>query len=506
MKKEVTYYLEDTSRLNEISQSDLDKWIAEMPFHQPLQILASIKSEMENISLRNNNKVYAAYFAEDYELIKSGRSKNNNQRNKNTKQLATTIDIQPESTTKDKKKSAKTKAKKKLPGVIHSLADDTLEDQVKTEVIEDYNKIEAISEVSNELASELLEDEVISEVLEENISIVSPFNSQNEEQILTDKVDAEINDEAVKKEIIEEVILDDAVDKETDNSFSEEKEDQSQKVDYSEYSGFVSEKEQSREDFLPITDDNSQEVELTKSDIEEDPADKEKSDKEHSGLSSKKIKTKDKLKKKKKKKKKDKKKDKKKQKSKKVKEKDKKKKADKKEKSKKLKKGNSKKSKKSKKDKSKKKKNKSDVKGIFGKAKKRKAKKKEKVNKSDSEVNYVIVDSTKNDDFKLNDYDGVSSYTSWLLEQESINGNELEKTTQNEMKKSKNKKKKKKSKSLKIAVDSIKKQDSIISEPLANILALQGHKKKASKMYSKLAFVFPEKKEYFEEKIESLNK
>ena len=121
-------------------------------------------------------------------------------------------------------------------------------------------------------------------------------------------------------------------------------------------------------------------------------------------------------------------------------------------------------------------------------------------------MEYVIVDSSKDKNFGLKDYDGVSSYTSWLLEQESINDVDGSQNKVLDTVKKKKKKKKKKSKKLKIAVDSIKKQDSIISEPLARILALQGHKKKARKMYSKLAKVFPEKQAYFEEQINSLEK
>ena len=87
MKKEVTYYLEDPKRLTEISQSELNDWIAEMPFHQPLHMLAGMKAKMDGHQTDNSHKVYAAYFAEDYEKTNSKKVKNNNQRNKNTKQL-----------------------------------------------------------------------------------------------------------------------------------------------------------------------------------------------------------------------------------------------------------------------------------------------------------------------------------------------------------------------------------------------------------------------------------
>ena len=132
---------------------------------------------------------------------------------------------------------------------------------------------------------------------------------------------------------------------------------------------------------------------------------------------------------------------------------------------------------------------------------------KKKKKKKKKKIAYVVVDTPAEKNFKLKDYDGVSNYTSWLLEQESINDNDdTVKKAHADFKKKKKKKKKKKSKNLKIAADSIKKQDSIISEPLARILALQGHKKKARKMYEKLLKIFPEKKSYFEEKINELKK
>ena len=46
----------------------------------------------------------------------------------------------------------------------------------------------------------------------------------------------------------------------------------------------------------------------------------------------------------------------------------------------------------------------------------------------------------------------------------------------------------------------------ILSEPLANIMAAQGHTKKAKKMYKQLGLIFPEKSGYFAAKIENLKK
>ncbi len=66
------------------------------------------------------------------------------------------------------------------------------------------------------------------------------------------------------------------------------------------------------------------------------------------------------------------------------------------------------------------------------------------------------------------------------------------------------KKKKKKKKMHDLAARSLEQDDEIVSEMLANILALQGHKKQAKAMYEKLCLLFPEKKGYFAAKIEKL--
>jgi hypothetical protein len=66
------------------------------------------------------------------------------------------------------------------------------------------------------------------------------------------------------------------------------------------------------------------------------------------------------------------------------------------------------------------------------------------------------------------------------------------------------KKKKKKKKMHDLAARSLEQDDEIVSEMLANILALQGHKKQAKAMYEKLCLQFPEKSDYFAAKIEKL--
>jgi len=130
-----------------------------------------------------------------------------------------------------------------------------------------------------------------------------------------------------------------------------------------------------------------------------------------------------------------------------------------------------------------------------------------KAQKSKEQIKYVLVSDSSSKDMSMKDYDGVSNYTSWLLDQESVNGEKNNIVAVSKKSKGKGKKKKKKkSKVLQVAKDSVKKSDLIISEPLAAILASQGHKKKAKKMYEQLSLIFPEKSSYFAAQIDKLKK
>lgn len=72
-------------------------------------------------------------------------------------------------------------------------------------------------------------------------------------------------------------------------------------------------------------------------------------------------------------------------------------------------------------------------------------------------------------------------------------------------KKKKSKKKDKKNGKLEAKIkSSVIKQDEIVSEPLAIILAQQGHTDKAVKMYKKLSLIFPEKSSFFAAQIEKI--
>ena len=479
MKKEVSYYLEDTSRLNEISQSELDAWIAEMPFHQPLQLLAGIKSEMSSASDLSGSKVHATYFAEDYEVILNGNGKSKAEKSKKDKKaklLLASVESEAQNVQDIEREILKEDVNLPLPEISHSLADDVLEDTVVNEVLEELPEIETPKEISSTLADDVLEDSIINEVLEELTEIESPKEVSSsladevlEEEILSEILEenieeiAESKTESIEEEIIEtseaDLVIDsnekeiesaEALQNTTDSIVDEHVQATTEEVVDLESEQIVDDLENATVELEDtpseietlengITEQVEEivvedEVELTDS-ITENP---EVSESEEEIPVVKKKKKKDRSK---------------------------------------------------------------------GKVSGKKAKKKKK-SKKKKKVKYVIVDSSRSQKFKLNDYEGVSSYTSWLLEQKSINGkSENMAKAIKEMKNSKKKKKKKKkSKTLKIAVDSIKKQNSIISEPLADILAAQGHQKKARKMFEKLLLVFPEKAEYYREKIASLTK
>lgn len=106
-------------------------------------------------------------------------------------------------------------------------------------------------------------------------------------------------------------------------------------------------------------------------------------------------------------------------------------------------------------------------------------------------------DKKKQSKFKLKEYRGISQYALWLL---SFKKDDLEKKIKKEEKLARKKAFEEN------ARKSITKSSAIISEPLAEILASQGHLDDAKKMYEQLMLKYPEKSSYFAAKINHLIK
>lgn len=99
--------------------------------------------------------------------------------------------------------------------------------------------------------------------------------------------------------------------------------------------------------------------------------------------------------------------------------------------------------------------------------------------------------------FKLNEYRGITEFSKWLL---SFKNDDIEKKIKKEEKAAR------KRAFDESAKKSVTKSANIISEPLAEILASQGHLDDAKKMYEQLIVKYPEKSSYFAAKIDTLIK
>lgn len=99
--------------------------------------------------------------------------------------------------------------------------------------------------------------------------------------------------------------------------------------------------------------------------------------------------------------------------------------------------------------------------------------------------------------FQLHEYGGISPFAQWLV---SFKVDDLDKRLKKEAKKEKKRKLEENAKK------SVTRSSSTISEPLAEILRMQGHLEDAKKMYGQLMQKFPEKSSYFAAKIEEINK
>jgi len=99
--------------------------------------------------------------------------------------------------------------------------------------------------------------------------------------------------------------------------------------------------------------------------------------------------------------------------------------------------------------------------------------------------------------FRLREYSGISPFAQWLV---SFKVDDLEKRLKKEAKKEKKRLLEENAKK------SVTRSSSTISEPLAEILRIQGHFEEAKKMYGQLMQKFPEKSSYFAAKIDEINK
>lgn len=114
---------------------------------------------------------------------------------------------------------------------------------------------------------------------------------------------------------------------------------------------------------------------------------------------------------------------------------------------------------------------------------------------NDNKEKHKKSDKKKKGKFLLKEFRGLSEYSLWLL---SLREPGLDKKIKKEEKEAKKKELKKN------VMKSVTKKSSLVSEPLADLLAAQGHLDDAKKMYEQLMQKFPEKSSYFAAKINDL--
>ena len=186
MKKNVSYYLDDPQRLKDVSIEQLDEWIEEMPFHQPLRLLKKLK--LEQGSSTSDDSSYAAYFAEDYQ------SPNRVEISSESSALQET-----EHSIEEKEETTETTMVEERTTIIkeikHDLADETLEEDVELDIMEENPYTSAINEVSHRLSDDFSEDVVYDEVMES----IEEESSSDESQPVSTTVSSNID----KNKVIE---------------------------------------------------------------------------------------------------------------------------------------------------------------------------------------------------------------------------------------------------------------------------------------------------------------
>lgn len=133
-----------------------------------------------------------------------------------------------------------------------------------------------------------------------------------------------------------------------------------------------------------------------------------------------------------------------------------------------------------------------------------------------NKTNNKKVDTKKsNNKVVTNILEDNSAYTQWLLSLRMAQSADIPYVDLSEEQgikpkkptsKKKNKKTSKTEKIKKLAQKSIQEKDEVISEVLADLLLAQGHKDKAKKMYNQLSLIFPEKSTYFAAKFDQFKK
>lgn len=568
MEKNIKYYLENPDRLKEVSVSEINQLLEDAPYSQPLRLLAEMKSNQVGKESSDYGTYFAEdyeYSTADVQGESGGNASGHSAVATTVAIGTAAIAVEP---TLDIVTQELEEVSSQEPQIVsHSLADDIEEDGLEANILEENPNVELVNEVSHNYADEVLEDEVESELLELDVNEVHSFSeidiaageaSSSGESGGEDIAGIDIGQEASSLSTIDKIL---AMETEGDDQESITEESDTSQAEATQSEATQSEATQAetteKEDVLDEADPNAEESvqeeaseentasELT--DPTEDTDEESRSIEEMAVIapivskvrSSKNVDLPsvtipspnlgidrmanldavevdqpklDDLNVGKKKKKTKKKSDKK-SKSKKAKAKAKKKEAKQKKKEVKptAKKNTDKKVRKGK-DKTVKKVKGEVVSGVestklSGSKKIAKSSGRKVAPKEPKEtIKYVIVNDTASKDMSMKDYDGVSNYASWLLDQESVNGDHKNAMAGKKTKGKSKKKKKKKSKVLKVAKDSIKKSDYIISEPLAAILASQGHTKKAKRMYEQLSLIFPEKSSYFAGQIEKLKK
>ena len=102
------------------------------------------------------------------------------------------------------------------------------------------------------------------------------------------------------------------------------------------------------------------------------------------------------------------------------------------------------------------------------------------------------IKKSKKNKYTLKEFSGISPFSKWLL---TFKKTDIDKKIEKEEKAAKRK-------AIEASANkSIKKSSQIISEPLADLLASQGHFDEAKKMYEQMMMKYPEKSSYFASKI-----